>query len=185
MKKIIVSLLLIISFTATAQFKEGQNFCDESKDKSYFPLALNEKKIFWADTYYTEIKKGTKEIDGKVYIEFHQKWKNNTVVKLYLREENGIVYQYEECCEQETIRYDPNFLKGYTWNTADGLGEYQILSYKGKLKTPFCKYGNLMVIQANLKSGKYKFYYRRGHGYVGATFENEVISCVTPTFDLD
>lgn len=29
-----------------AQLKEGQNFCDETKDGSYFPLVIKEKKSF-------------------------------------------------------------------------------------------------------------------------------------------
>jgi len=42
-----------------------------------------------------------------------------------------------------------------------------------------------MVIQADLKNGTFKFYYLKGHGYIGATINDKIISCVTPTFDLD
>jgi len=184
MKKMILITLLVSSIKNVAQFKEGQNFCDTTEDNSYFPLAIHEKKIFWADTYYTETKNGTKEINGKVYTEFLQKWKSNNEHILYLREENGIIFQYEKCCEQETIRYNSSFKKGHMWHTADGLTKYEILTYEGTLKTPFCDYKNLMVIQASLKSGISQFYYLKGHGYIGATMDNKIISCVTPTFDL-
>jgi len=183
------TLLLIVSLLAInltfAQIKDGQNFCDETKNGSYFPLVLEEKKLFWADTHYVETKNGTKEINGKTYVEYLQEWKEGNTSTLYLREENGVVYQYEECCEQETIRYDESFKKGYTWKTADGLGQYEILTFKGALKTPFCEYKNAMVIQANLENGTFKFYYLKGHGYIGATVNDKIISCVTPTFDLD
>ena len=179
-KKIILTLIFLISLKSFSQIKEGQDFCDESKNKTYFPLVIKKKKIYWADTYYVETINGTKEINGKIYIEFQQKWKGNKIDKLYLREENGVVYQYEKCCKQETVRFDKNFTKGHVWKTADGLVEYKVKSFKGKLKTPFCKYKNLMVIEMKLKIGKFKFYYQRGHGYIGATFNNKLISYITP-----
>tara|TARA_R110002050_G_scaffold157357_1_gene285936 strand:+ start:28070 stop:28627 length:558 start_codon:yes stop_codon:yes gene_type:complete len=185
MKNTFSLLLLLISMQSFAQYYTGQRFCDELPEKSYFPLDIHEKKILWSNTHYTETNNGTKELNGKTYIEFIQKWKANDSYKSHLREENGVIYQYEECCEEETIRFSEKFKKGYSWKTADGLGEYTILTFIGKLKTPFCDYKNLMVIEAKLKSGDFNFYYQRGHGYVGATVNNEVISCETPTFDLD
>ena len=186
MKKSLVLILSLLAVIETfSQIKEGQNFCDQTKDGSYFPLVLNEKKFFWEETHYVETKNGTKELNGKTYIEYLQKWKGGTTSTLYLREKNGVVYQYEECCKQETIRYDEKFKKGHTWKTADNLGQYKILTFKGTLKTPFCEYKNLMVIQADLKNGTFKFYYLKGHGYIGATINDKIISCVTPTFDLD
>lgn len=132
-----------------------------------------------------EIKNGTKELNGKTYFEYLQKWESGNTEILYLREEDGVVYQYEECCEKETIRYNSKFKKGQTWKTASGQGEYKILTYKGSLKTPFCEYKNLMAIEAALKNGTFMFYYLKGHGYIGATVDENLISCVTPTFDLD
>ena len=182
-------LLLTFSFLTInvtfAQLKEGQNFCSETKTGNYFPLVLNEKKLLWKDTHYTETKIRTKEINGKTYFEFLQKWEDGYSSTLYLREKNGVIYQYEECCEQETIRYDENFKKGHQWNTADGSGHYEILTFKGSLKTPFCQYKNLMVIKADLNYGSFKFYYLKGHGYIGATVNENIISCITPTFDLE
>ncbi|GAB5399284.1 MAG: hypothetical protein Aureis2KO_08690 [Aureisphaera sp.] len=185
MKNSILILLLFISCTSYAQFVEGQGFCIASEDKSYFPLGLNEKKIFWADTHYTETKLGTQEIEGKIYVTFQQKWKNNATDALYLREENGVVYQYEDCCETETVRFNPNFKVGHVWKTADGMGTYEVITYDGKFKTPFCNYENLMVIKATLQGGTFEFYYQRGHGYVGASVNNQIISCVTPTLEMD
>ncbi|AUC74942.1 hypothetical protein [Olleya sp. Bg11-27] len=185
MKNSLILLFLLISIQSFAQYYEGQNFCDELIDKSFFPIDIKEKKILWTNTYYAETKNGTKEINGKTYVEFLQKWKGNNTDKLYLREENGVIYQYEQCCEQETIRFDETFEKDHSWKTADALGEYKILTFIGKLKTPFCEYENLMIIEAKLESGNFNFYYQRGHGYIGATVENKLISCETPTFDLD
>lgn len=183
-----ILILLFSLFTVTnsfSQLKEGQNFCDPTEDGSYFPLVIKKKKFFWADTRYVETKKGTKELNGKTYVEFSQEWLGGTTATLYLREQDGVIYQYEECCETETIRYDENFEEGHTWKTASGEGEYKIVTYEGTLKTPFCEYEDLMVIEAVLKNGTFKFYYFKGHGYVGATVDDQLISCVTPTFDLD
>ncbi|MFD0989977.1 hypothetical protein ACFQ1R_07710 [Mariniflexile jejuense] len=185
MKNTFYLLLLLISIQSFAQYKDGQFFCDELPEKSYFPIDIKEKKIFWSDTYYTETINGTKELNGKTYFEFIQKWKSNASEKLYLRKENGVIFQYDECCEQETIRFSEKFKKGHSWKTSDGSGQYTILTFKGKLKTPFCDYANLLIIEAKLKGGNFNFYYQRGHGYVGATVNNEIISCETPSFDLD
>ncbi len=176
-------LLLFIVFPvcSSGQFTEGQNFCNESIDAGYFPILNHDKYILWSDTYYTEVNNGPKEIKGKVYTEFIQKWKTGNSHKLYLREENGVVYQFEECCDEETVRYDEKFDKGHIWNTASGHAQYKILSFTGTLSTPFCEYENLLVIEADLKDGIFQFYYLKGHGYVGATIEGKTISCVTPT----
>jgi len=175
----------MISIISFSQIKEGQTFCAETKDGSYFPLKISKKLIYWYDTHYTETKEGTKEINGKIYNEFNQTWKNNTLSTLYLREENGVVYQYEDCCKKETIRFDKNFKKGHAWKTADGLTEYKLISYKGKLTTAFCTYDNLLVIEAKFTNATYKFYYFKGHGYIGATKDDELISIETPRLDIE
>ncbi|WP_298503648.1 hypothetical protein [uncultured Maribacter sp.] len=181
--KLLLSLFILISLLSNAQLREGQNFCDESPEGNYFPLSLNKKNILWADTYYTEDKIGTKIINGKTYLEFKQNWKNIAPTTLFLRKENNVVYQYEECCKKETIRYDSNFKKDHLWKSADGLREYKIVSYKGKLKTPYCSYKNLLVINAKLSFGEFKFYYLKGHGYIGATENNKLVSCISPSLE--
>lgn len=182
MNQFFTLLCLLLTTSFYAQINEGQDFCDPNKNGDFFPLSLEKKKILWADYSYFETQNGTKQIKGKIYIEFLQNWGDKTD-KLYLREENGTIYQYEECCTTETIRYDINFKKGHSWKTADGKSTYEIISYNGKLKTPFCEYKNLLVIKAELDFGTYHFYYLQGHGYVGATTsKNKLISCVTPVW---
>lgn len=183
MKKLIASLLLITSANLHSQINEGQKFCEENSNGNYFPLTIEKKKILWANTSYYETQNGIKSIKGKKYKEYVQEWSNNNSDKLYLREEDGVVYQYEECCEKETIRYDKRFEKGHTWKTADGKTEYKITSYNGKLKTPFCEYTNLLVIKATIENYEILFYYLKGHGYIGASIDNKIISCVTPIWD--
>lgn len=144
-------------------------------------METNTKIIFWAETYYIETEKERKVINGKTYIAFEQKWQGNpSIDTIYLRTEKGVVYQYEECCEKETVRYDSYFKEGHSWKTADDQTSYKILSYNGTLKTPFCNYTDLMVIEANLKVGKFKFYYHKGHGYIGATVDGQIMSCLSP-----
>lgn len=179
-----IALCMLFSIISFSQLKEGQTFCTETKDGSYFPLTMSEKIIYWSDTYYTETKSGTKDINGKLYHEFKQTWEGNNISTFYLREENGVVYQYEDCCKEETIRFDKNFKKGYTWKTVDGMSEYKIISYEGKLNTPYCKYDNLLVIEAKITNGIFNFYYSKGHGYIGATKEGNILSCVAPSLSL-
>ncbi|WP_298487676.1 hypothetical protein [uncultured Maribacter sp.] len=169
-----------MSFSVNAQLFEGQIFCDELINESIFTLKYKTKKLTWYDTYYIEEKTQTKEIDDKEYFEFEQRWDKSDTHKLYLREENGIVYQFEECCEEDTIRYNPEFKKSHKWKTADGKSEYEIISFKGKLNTPYCNYKNLMVIEAKMHYGNYRFYYFKGHGYIGATKDGNLISYLTP-----
>jgi len=183
MKKPIILLLLLIATNLYSQIKEGQDFCDETINGKFFPLSIEKKKILWANTSYYETQNGIKIINGKKYKEYIQEWSNNHSDKLYLREQNGVIYQYEDCCEKETIRYDSKFKKGHTWKTADGKFEYKIISYNGKFKTPFCEYTNLLVIEAEIEKEVFHFYYLKGQGYVGATSHDEIISCVTPIWD--
>lgn len=179
--KLILLYCFLIALCAQAQIQEGQFFCDATPNGSYFPLELKTKIIFWAETHYIETRKERKVFNGKTYIAFEQLWEGNTTPDVvYLRTEKGVTYQYEECCEKETIRYDSAFKEGHSWKTADGETSYTILSYNGTLKTPFCEYTNLMVIEAQLKTNAFKFYYHKGHGYIGATVDDQIISCLSP-----
>jgi hypothetical protein len=180
MKKIALLLLIFFSCPSYSQLFEGQKFCEESKGFSYFPLAITKKKILWYDTFYFETKNETKVLNGKTYVEFKQEWNNSESDLLYLREENGIIYQFDSCCENETIRYNPNFEIGHSWKSAAEKSEYRLISYNGKLKTPFCEYENLLVIEAKMPYGMFNFYYLKGIGYIGATKDNKLISCITP-----
>ena len=180
MKKILWLLIIFISCSSYSQLFEGQKFCEEAKGYSYFPLEITKKKILWYKTFYFETKQETKKIKGKTYIEFKQEWNNSISDLIYLREENGIVYQYDECCEAETVRYDPSFAIGHTWKNANGERQYQLISFEGKLKPPFCEYENLLVIESKLPNETFTFYYLKGHGFIGATKEDKLVSCVTP-----
>ena len=180
MHKLLLFFLVLTGSVSYSQQFEGQNFCEATKDASYFPLAITKKKILWKNTFYFETQHATKTINGKNYIAFQQEWKEGNSDLLYLREENGIVYQYDDCCEVETIRYNPQFTIGHTWKTADQTREYKVIAYDGKLRTPFCDYQNLLVIEAKMDYGHYNFYYLKGHGYIGATQNGQLISCVTP-----
>lgn len=180
MNKIFILLILFYTSVSYSQLFEGQKFCEESKDESYFPILIEKKKIFWKSTFYFETKSQTKVLNGKTYMEFKQEWKDLNVDLLYLREENGIIYQFDKCCKNETIRYDPKFKTGETWTSSSKEMAYKIIAYDGKLKTPYCEYKNLLVIQAKMKSMTFNFYYLKGHGYIGASQENKLISYISP-----
>ncbi|PXY42336.1 hypothetical protein DMB65_03655 [Flavobacterium cheongpyeongense] len=180
MNKIFILSIIFFTNVSYSQLFEGQKFCEESKDLSYFPILIHKKKIFWRNTFYFETKSETKILNGKVYTEFKQEWNNSNTDLLYLREENGIVYQYDKCCKNETIRYNPKFKTGDTWVSENKEMVYKIITYDGKLKTPYCEYQNLLVIEAKMKSVTFNFYYLRGHGYIGATQNDKLISCISP-----
>ncbi|WP_299208507.1 hypothetical protein [uncultured Dokdonia sp.] len=160
--------------------KEGQTFCEVYEEDSYFPITIKTKKILWKDTYYMEEIIGKKTREGKEYVEYAQTWEEGTVSFMYLREENGVIYQFEECCDTETIRFDPSFTKGHTWKTADQKARYTLLTFEETLKTPFCNYEDLIVIKLEAGTLVYKFYYKKGYGYVGTKQEGILISGVAP-----
>jgi hypothetical protein len=174
------TFLLIFIFFGTFSFSQTNlNFCEEDKNGSYFPLTNNLKKVIWRDTYYIEKKNDSKELNEKIYTEFGQESEYSGTALRYLREENGVVYEYEKCCNVETVRYDSKFIEGQTWKKGDNKSEFRIITYNGKLKTPHCIYENLLIIEGELSSKKFKFYYLKGFGYVGATEEDKLISYVT------
>lgn len=183
MKKAIFIFLLTFTNFIYSQINEGQNFCSPNENGNYFPLSIGKKRILWQERSYFETKNDTVIINERKYIEYLQDWGVNNVSKMYLREENGVIYEYKEGVEKETIRFDKNFKKGHTWRTAEGDCEYKIISFDGKLETPFCKYENLLVIRAKFKDVTFNFYYLKGHGYVGATVKDKIISCVTPIWN--
>lgn len=187
MKKIFIILVSLLAFKGYSQLKEGQNFCSQNEGGEYFSLSINKKKIFWKNTYYIETINGKKIINGKEYTEIKQEWENKTVDLMHLREENNIVYELDDCCENETIRFNKNFKVGDKWMKVDNTMEYEIISFTGELVTPYCEYKNLLIIQAKIASNTFKFYYLKGIGYVGATvntndgkINNKLISCVAP-----
>ncbi|WP_026729531.1 hypothetical protein [Flavobacterium denitrificans] len=179
MKKITFFLLLLTGITY-AQIGEGQKFCSGTEDGSYFPLSYEfKKKILWADTFYWETKLGTKNINGMLYTAIKQEWKSNDVAILYLREKNGVIYQYDQLIKKEYIRFDKKFKVNQIWSV-DQNTKYKIITYNGELKTPYCHYTNLLVIEAIVNYGHFNFYYLKGQGYIGATKDGKLISCLTP-----
>lgn len=181
MNKLLLFLILCGNILF-AQIGEGQKFCSETKGGSYFPIDdFNaKKKIFWAKTFYVETKEGSKTFNGKVYTEFKQLWENGEVATLYMREQDGVVYQYLEELKKDVIRYNAKFKVGDEWFSSDGKDRYKIISYLGELRTPYCEYKGLLVVEANVTYGKFKFYYLKGQGYIGATKDEILISCLTP-----
>lgn len=182
MNKVIVVFVMFLSFSTFSQIGEGQKFCEETKDGSYFPVqSFNfNKKVLWSQNFYKETKAGIKIFNGESYTIFKQEWDNNQSAVLYLREEKGVVFQYEPDLKKETVRYDPNFKKGDVWKGADGKDLYKIITYEGEFKTPYCKYKNVLIIEASVSYGQFYFYYLKGHGYIGATKDGKLISCVSP-----
>ncbi|WP_298512189.1 hypothetical protein [uncultured Kordia sp.] len=183
---VLIPILLFFSYNCFAQLEEGEGFCETKKNESYFPIDISVKKFFWGISYYTEKKIGKKKFNGKTYIEFKQTWKGGNSDVLYLRTEKGVVYAYREEFNKEQVRYDSSFKVGHSWKTLDGNTTYTIMSYQGKLTTPFCEYEDLLVMKADLKDEAFLFYYLRGKGYIGATtLDKELISCMTPKFEFE
>ena len=178
MKNLILITLLLFCFSTFAQ-KSGQVFCEGERTESYFTLLSADKIIYWYDTYYVEKKVGLKTINGKEYIEYSQTWEKGFVATLYLRQENGNTYQYEECCNEETLRFNDNFKVGDKWKTADKLVEYEILETNVSLKTPVCDYKDLVKLKYTTKDTYFDFYYLKGFGYVGASVDGNLISCAS------
>ncbi|MFD2562153.1 hypothetical protein [Aquimarina rubra] len=180
--KNIICLIILSSFIIVNGYsqKEGQSFCGGDVTGSYFPLSVKKKKLVWGNTFYFETKKEEKVIDGKKYIKYEQAWENGQKVEMLLREELGTVFQYEPDGSDETLRYNSLHKAGDSWLTSDKEAKYTIVSYDGKLATPYCKYKKLMVLEGKFKENTFLFYYLKGYGYVGATLEDELISFATP-----
>nr|WP_315223815.1 hypothetical protein [uncultured Flavobacterium sp.] len=182
MKKLVLFFLMITACPAFSQISEGQKFCEETKEGPYFPVSLINfnKKVFWYTDFYKETKEEVKIINGITYTQLKQEWNNGKSSLLYYREENGVVLQYDEDMKKETVRYDNSFPEGHIWKAANGKDHFKILSYKGELRTPYCEYKNLLVIDAHVSYGHFNFYYLKGHGYIGATKDGKIVSCISP-----
>lgn len=70
-------------------------------------------------------------------------------------------------------RYDNRFKKNATWGPSIKPKLHKITSFKRTLETPYGKFTDLMVIEAKFDNGKFKFYYQKGMGYIGATTKKE------------
>ena len=179
MRNYILLFFLFISINSFSQ-KEGQIFCEGDPSESFFPLLNGTKYIVWGSTYYSEEKVGEKEINGKIYSEYVQAWESGDNVNLYLREENNVILQFEECCTEDTVRLPEDLLVNTIWETIDKSATYSVISLKGQLKTPVCNYKNILILELIAKNGNFNFYYQKGYGYIGATQNGELISFVTP-----
>ena len=179
MKKIYTLIILLFTIVCSAQ-KEGQGFCEGDIVGEYFPLTIEKKKIFWADTYYIETMEGKKIINEKTYHVFKQTWKDGNSDLLYLRKDNDAVVQYKQNTNKEVLRFNEFFNEGKSWIDTSVKGKYTVVSYAGELLTPYCSYKNLMILKAEFEKLTFLFYYQKGYGYIGATLEGRLISYVTP-----
>ena len=179
MKHVLFILLCVISVSTFAQ-SEGQSFCDGDASASFFTLHTSKKYVIWQNTYYIEQLVGSKTLNGKDYLEYEQTWENGSKYQLYLREDSGTVYQFEDCCDEDTVRLPSKLEQETTWKNADKLVTYEVLSLDEELKTPICEYKNLLALKSIFKNGTFTFYYQKGYGYVGCTINGELISYVSP-----
>ncbi|MFD2824288.1 hypothetical protein ACFS5M_11455 [Lacinutrix iliipiscaria] len=179
MKYFCLLTLFLVSINSFSQ-KEGQLFCDGDPNSDYFTLLDSNKYIIWRNTYYVEKMERQKQLNGKTYVEYSQSWESGDVVKLYLKKEKGVVYQFEDCCDDDTVRMPNHPQKGDTWKTADGLVTYEVISIESELKTPVCSYKNLLELKSIFSNGEFTFFYQKGYGYVGAKEKDILISFVVP-----
>lgn len=178
----IIALMGIVNlFSQEKVIVKESDFDKEIKKNTHFPLATSEKKIAWKNTYYFEKFEGYKTINGKEYTIRIEEWESGRVKKAYLREEEGIVYLYEVCCNTETIVVDKKYIRGKSWEKANKKVKYKVMTLAGKLKTPYGNYDDLLVISEKHLRNIYKLYYKKGFGYVGATRKGVLISHVIPT----
>ena len=176
---LLIFTYLFFPLQATGQ-QEGQSFCDGIATASYFPLTIKKKNVLWAETAYFEKQVGEFSFNGKRYVGYTQEWKSGSIDTLYLRSENDKVYQYQSCCSQEDLRYDARAAIGDSWQSADGQATYTVVSKSASLETPFCSYTNLLQLRAQLKAQRFDFFYLKGYGYIGATFDGQLISAASP-----
>lgn len=156
------------------------DFDKEIKKNTHFPLVTSEKKITWKNTYYFEKIDGFKTINGKEYTIRTEKWESGRIKTSYLREEEGIVYLYEVCCNTETIVIDKKYIRGKSWEKVNNKIKYKVITLAGRLETPYTNYNDLLVISKKDIRNTYKLYYKKGFGYVGATRKGVLISHVIP-----
>jgi hypothetical protein len=160
---------------------EGQDFCGKFDGDSYFPLDIEKKKIVWSKSSYIETATSWVKIDSIEYLSVVQVWQSGQTDTLYLREEDGTVYQYQDYCDSESVRFKADAKVGDSWSTCDQEIKYTVISKKGKLKTPFCDYKKLVIIKAEYPDVIFHFYYKKGYGYIGATVNGtDLISFVSP-----
>jgi len=164
---VLLTIIVLLSFSS-----KKTNITDDSQ--SYFPLNIKEKKIKWFNTQYIERHIGEKKFNNKTYQIFEQEWSYGQKDLLYLREENGVVYQYQqEEDNHEFVRFDHRFKKNSTWGPSIKPKLYKIISLNGTLETPYGKFSNLIVIQAKFDNRKFQFYYQKGKGYIGASTKKD------------
>ncbi|MEM7160939.1 MAG: hypothetical protein AAF487_00735 [Bacteroidota bacterium] len=180
LRSFLILIFCVAIYPIDSQIIEGQNFCDGNKKGAYFPLNIKEKFIIWGDTYYVETHMGSESMNGKNYEIFKQEWESGDIGILHLRNKNGITYQFEDCTNMESIRLNTKFKKSHSWERKCENWKYRIVSKKGKLKTPLCKYNKLIVIEALIEGTRFHYYYLKGLGYIGATVNGELISFLAP-----
>lgn len=181
MKKTIIFLLLIFT-TATFAQKEGQNYCEGDNTEGYFYLSTFNKIVLWFNTYYNETLEGEQVFNNTNYKVYVQEWEDGDKDTLYMREEGSRVLQYHKELDKEVVRFDSNFTLQNKWKLIDCKN--RLLSFQETLVTPVCRYKNLMAIEATYEHTTYIFYYLRGFGYVGATKNGQLVSCVVPSFEI-
>ncbi|MCF4100051.1 hypothetical protein L1I30_00085 [Gillisia sp. M10.2A] len=172
---------LILFFIPSYQI-EAQSICTDITSGQYFPLNIKKKKIIWNDTYYFETLIDTVEIQNKIYTEFIKEWENGNTETIFIRYEDGMVRKFEKCCEYDTTILPVEIEEGAVWLNADYKLKHEILSLAGTLKTPFCNYKNLLVVEVLTRDFKgYNYYYKKGYGYVGATKNGKLVSYLSPS----
>ena len=173
-------ILTLMFFNCNHAQSNLKDICGEFQGDQYFPLDIQKKKIIWKDTFYNEILTDTVVIENKSYTKFVQNWEDGSTNEIYLRKEDGMIRQYEECCEYDTTKLPDEIIEGAEWLNADFKKKHVVLSLSGKLSTPFCDYEDLLVVKVSTYSDEYNYFYKKGIGFVGATEKGKLVSYISP-----
>ena len=174
--------LLIFSFLLV------QTYLSHAQNQSYFPLSDStglKQTFIMGDKSFTEYYLIDKQQKGEYQYSVRvRQYSWGEADSSLFREGEKYYYSRDKETHLETIEMPKDPIVNESWLESDSSWRYEVKSINATLKTPTCKYENLIMIEAeqltgrdkNNKYPKYYNYYARGKGYIASVVNGKLLS---------
>lgn len=175
---LVISVLVFVAATCFSQ----TDICEDAASGVFWPIKIGVKR-YYATTnksYVSYYKGDSLQINSKTYYQEIDEYEDGDKKTMYLREQDGNIYIYDEEKGLEYLELSADITPGHTWEKYDKSWKYTVVDTMSVIQTPYCTYKNLLNIKAEPQheakdkyASYFNLYYKRGVGQVGVHVEGK------------
>lgn len=188
--KFAILLLIFAMGSANAQ----SYLCFDNAEGEFWPINIG-KKIRYSsrgESYTSYFNGDSLKVDNNYFLKEVKEYSGGIIETSFWREEDGVIYYYDDEKKAVSIELINNLTPGTTWEKYDKTWKYTIIDTVSIFSTPYCEFKNLLQVKAEpqneMKDKMYSYYnlfYKRGIGMIGMSVNGKVFKYAIPNKELN